>query len=236
MPLSERYSDGTYSAANPDWGRERAPWKARQVHQLLRNAGVVPSSILDVGCGTGVVLQELGALITPRPTLIGLEPAGDVPFAEDVTRHVRVERVTLDEFEGGAEVGLLLDVFEHVERPFDLLRDVASRCRWVVCHIPLEISVVEVAAGLLGRSRDTVGHINYYSMGTALGTLDEAGLEVVSVLYTGSAFDGPGRKRWTLLNVLRRAGFRFSPALVARWLGGVSVATLAQARPSSQQP
>jgi hypothetical protein len=235
VALSKRYSDGTYSAANPDWGRERAPWKARQVHRLLTSAGVVPTSILDVGCGTGVVLQELGGLFTPRPTLVGLEPAGDVPLAEDVQHDVRIERMALDDFDGGAEVGMLLDVFEHVERPFDLLREVAARCRWVVCHIPLEVSVVEVAAGLLGRSRDTVGHINYYSMRTALGILDEAGLEVVSFRYTASGFEGPGRKRWTALNMLRRAGFRLSPGLVARWLGGVSVATLARARSAPAQ-
>ena len=54
------YLDGGYLAKNPAWHVEESAWKARQVLCMLRQNGVAPKTVCDVGCGAGEVLKQLG--------------------------------------------------------------------------------------------------------------------------------------------------------------------------------
>ena len=53
------YLDGGYLAKNPAWHVEESAWKARQVLCMLRQSGVAPKTVCDVGCGAGEVLKQL---------------------------------------------------------------------------------------------------------------------------------------------------------------------------------
>jgi SAM-dependent methyltransferase len=56
--------------------RGRAPAYARLVRRFLRFAGVGPAQrVLEVGCGTGVVLRALAARVGPRGRVVGLDPS-----------------------------------------------------------------------------------------------------------------------------------------------------------------
>lgn len=224
------YEDGTYKKANPTWGRERAAWKADQVVRLLLEQQVKPSSILEIGCGTGLVLAGVGAGVGGDPTLVGLEPSSNAPIDPDVDRIAQIKRLMLHETTDKADLVMLLDVFEHVEDHIGMIRAAAERAnKWIVFHIPIEVAVIEVASGRLGRSNETVSHLHYFSDRTALIALKAAGVgDVIGIRYTPSAFEGPTRDISTTLNRLRRLLFRFSPKLTARWLGGVSLAVLAR--------
>src|ERR1700744_2139331 len=57
--IPARYLDGTYASQNPGWHEADAPWKADQVLSMLLSHGLAPSSICDVGCGTGHLLRVL---------------------------------------------------------------------------------------------------------------------------------------------------------------------------------
>ncbi len=50
---------GGYLAKNPAWHVEESVWKARQILCMLRQNGVAPKTVCDVGCGAGEVLKQL---------------------------------------------------------------------------------------------------------------------------------------------------------------------------------
>ena len=80
-------------------------------------------------------------------------------------------------------------------------------------------------------ARESVGHLHFFTAGTALRTLRETGFDVVDWFYTAVELDlPPPAAQQQRLRTLRRIGRRLSPAWTARVLGGFSV--LAYCRPS----
>ena len=66
------YNDGRYFSRNPGWHENNAAWKASQVLSLLSERDFRPTSIVDIGCGTGGVLDVIaGALNGTR--LVGYD-------------------------------------------------------------------------------------------------------------------------------------------------------------------
>lgn len=53
------YNDGCYSSNNPGWHENDAPWKATQVLSMLGDRNFRPESVVDIGCGTGGVLEVI---------------------------------------------------------------------------------------------------------------------------------------------------------------------------------
>ena len=67
-------NDGYYSSKNPGWHGNDAPRKATQVLSMLGDRNFRPESIVDIGCGTGGVLEVIaGALNGTR--LVGYDPS-----------------------------------------------------------------------------------------------------------------------------------------------------------------
>ncbi len=79
---------------------------------------------------------------------------------------------------------LLMDVLEHMENPYDLLRDIRSKSRYIIIQFPLDISVRSVLFDLIVTYRENFGHIHYFTRSIALRMLQEMGYEVVDYFYT----------------------------------------------------
>src|ERR1035441_5129452 len=57
------YNDGCYLTKNPEWHETDATWKAKQVLSLLGDRNFQPESIVDIGCGTGGVLEGISSAL-----------------------------------------------------------------------------------------------------------------------------------------------------------------------------
>ncbi len=60
--MENRYTDGTYLAANPSWHGEDSAWKLAHVRRALKSAGVAEArlkTVCDVGCGAGEAVTGL---------------------------------------------------------------------------------------------------------------------------------------------------------------------------------
>jgi len=224
-----QYADGSYRALNPTWHDEDASWKADHVARLLNDHRIRPSSVCDVGCGTGGVLASLRGKLAGS-SLIGWEISSDVvEIARSRHPEIEVRGDDLLQTTEQYDVVLALDVLEHVENYLGFLRSLVGHGRYFVFHIPLDISVQTVTRGRpILEARKRLGHLHYFSKETALATLDTAGYLIEEARFTWGGLELIKRRRTRLAKWPRQIGMRVCPNLTARILGGCSLLVLAR--------
>jgi SAM-dependent methyltransferase len=230
------YNDGSYSSNNPGWHEDHAPWKARQVLSTLGDRSFRPESIVDIGCGTGGVLDAIaGALNGTR--LVGYDPSSQAIGMVDRSDRVELRVGTPKDVYEHYDLLLSLDVFEHVEDYIGFLRSLRPIADWFMFHIPLDVSAQSVIRERpLLAARSTVGHLHYFTRGTALASLETAGFEIVCdrLIFPN---DLPGRRIITrIANIPRDLGRRLRPQLSARIFGGSTLLVLASVRKGRNCP
>ena len=129
-----------------------------------------------------------------------------------------------------------MDVIEHVEDAFGFLTRIRHRAERTIFHIPLELSVLNIVNPRpVTYSHDKFGHVHFFTKDTALSTLTDCGYEITDTMYTGTltelaAGDSVTNTTQGLLrrvgNFGRRIGYRVSPELTVRTLGGYSLLVL----------
>jgi len=236
------YTDGSYRQLNPDWHAADSGWKAERIAALLTESGVEFHTCVEVGCGAGQVLASLAQQL-PGKSYTGYDISADAAakwrsLPQTVTYHV-------GDFTSSEEVYdllLLIDVFEHIEDYMSFLRQLSTRARWFVFHIPLEMHLSALLRDRQLYARQQVGHLHYFSRATALATLEDTGYRIVKAEYTNlSQETQEGRRALTRLANLFRAGAQaVSVDLAAKLLGGYSLLVLCssapQPAPASAQP
>jgi SAM-dependent methyltransferase len=234
------YEDGTYLQRNPEWHIDESPWKANQILSMICRQRLVAKTICDVGCGVGEVLRLLQKTLPSDCDLWGYEVS---PQAYELCGARANERLHFKLMDIGSEADdsfdllLLLDVIEHVEDYFSLLRTVKHKARMAILHIPLDLSVQTVLrkSGLVKR-RNMYAHLHYFTKETALRTLEEVGYEIVDYFYTPRSNELGSGIIQTLLRLPRRLCFAIDPDFAVRVLGGYSLLVLAKLRPHVIEP
>jgi len=227
------YEDGTYLDKNPTWHEEDSLWKARQIEKILGKNRVEPSTICEVGCGAGEILNCLASSYGAEVSFSGYEIS---PQAFEICK--KKEKKNLRFFlkdlfaEGDAsfDVVLAVDVFEHVDDYLGFLRKLRTRAEYKVFHIPLDLSVQSILrSSPILEGRAMVGHLHYFTKETALAVLADTGYEVIDYFYTSGSLELPARgwKR-KVLKLPRKWLFAIHQDLTVRMLGGFSLLVLAK--------
>ena len=232
--ISSIYEDGTYLERNPSWHIDESAWKVGQIVRMLTRQNVAAKTICDVGCGVGEVLRLLQQAVPADCRLVGYEVS---PQAYELCRgrsNKTLQFKLMDvasETEMFFDLILLLDVIEHVEDYFRLLREIKSKGRLAILHIPLDLSVQTVfRKNGLTKRRDMYAHLHYFTKDIAFRTLDEVGFEVLDYFYTPRSIDlGSGPIQW-LLRRPRKVCFAINQDFAVRLLGGYSLLVLARMR------
>jgi SAM-dependent methyltransferase len=167
-----------------DWRALGAQGKADHVIELCSQGGVRARSTLEVGCGDGALLCELGRRGFGG-RLHGVEIAQAA--VEIAGRHAEIDSVELYDgrhIEGAEEtydLGIVSHVLEHVREPAVLLAEVGRVCGVVVVEVPLEDNL---SAGRAGKREHAgeVGHLQRLSRDAARAIVEQAGLEVAGEL------------------------------------------------------
>lgn len=230
--VNNRYETSEYADSNPSWDIEDSPWKAGLVAKILHRHALLPSTICEVGCGAGGILDALRASF-PESQLIGYDIAPEATKFWDLHKTSKIEFHTGDFLQSGHahyNTLLLLDVLEHLADPHHFLTEIKPRADYFVFHFPLDLS----ASSVLRESpllyvRRKVGHIHYFTKGLALELLSECGFDVMDYQYTGAAFSAPQRSLKTkLFGWLRRLIYLFNKDIGVRLLGGETLIVLAR--------
>jgi SAM-dependent methyltransferase len=225
------YTDGTYLRNNPGWHVDDSPWKAANIARMLEANALAPMTVCEIGCGCGDVLRGLAAELDPRARFFGYEisPAAYSICSRKANAKFEYRLADLLEEDASFDLVMAIDVFEHVEDCFGFLRKLRTKGRHKVFHIPLELSVLDIARATLIQQRRGVGHIHHFSQETALAILEDTGYRIIDHQYT-SGRTQLAHLGWKsqLMKVPRNALHAVNPDWAARWLGGYSLLVLAE--------
>jgi hypothetical protein len=229
---TDLYVQGEYLENNPTWHVQDSPWKAKHILKMIERNQLRPRSICEVGCGVGEILNQLQQRLSDEVLFDGYEIA---PQAFELAKRRENEKLQfhlqdLLATEVSFDILLAIDVIEHVEDVFGFLRKLRSKATYKIFHIPLDLSAQTVLRGSpILRQRERVGHLHYFTKGTALAVLADTGYEVLDSFYTPSGCDS------TLISLrqvpaswARRVMALLSPDMAAQALGGYSLMVLAK--------
>jgi SAM-dependent methyltransferase len=229
-----RFYDESYARASAEgdrhlrWRQLSARGKADHAIELCARAGLVPSSVAEIGCGDGALLAELGAR--------GL--AGSFHGFEVSEEAARIARkrgapglVGVTVFDGSRlpaeddafDLALLSHVLEHVPDPAALLREAARVSRAVVLEVPLEANL-SARRGSKRAGAAEIGHLQALDRGAVHAMVSSVGLTVDEELldplpaevHRFFAASGAERARATVKAAVRRGVFRVSPRMAER--------------------
>jgi SAM-dependent methyltransferase len=215
----EFYEEG-YSLSDPAEAELMGRWralgarsKAAHVRELLDRAHEQPRTIVELGCGDGSLLVELGALATVDGFELSAN-AARYAAQRGVARRVEAfDGEHVPAVDDAYDLAVLSHVLEHVPDPLPLLKEAGRVAPTVLVEVPLEDnrSARRPAARRLSEG---AGHLHAFNRADVHRLVHEAGLaprheltdplsyEMVS--FFGSAMKG--RLKWATRTALHRAG------------------------------
>ena len=210
--------DDYYADANPEWRRLGAIAKVQNIMALC---GDLPHrSIVEIGAGEGSILKRLSDSGFGE-RLYGLEisPSAIAAIKGKAIANL-VECGLFDGChipypDGGFNLAVLSHVVEHVEHPRQLLYEAARVATYVFVEVPLEDTL------RLPRDfvPDSVGHINFYSLGTFRRLVQSCGFRMLDQITTNPAKEAYiyrlGRKG-VAAYWMKQAFLRVSPGIASR--------------------
>jgi SAM-dependent methyltransferase len=225
-----RYQGGQYLAANPSWHEEDSEWKASSIFRLLQRAGAAaPASVAEVGCGAGGILRALQARLPGTTSITGYDiaPAAIERAGRHANAGLSFHCGDITRLGRTFDLLLCIDVFEHVENPFDFLRSLRPIAPRVVFNIPLEMHVAGLLINHQLWTRRQFGHLHYYTAALAFETLRECGYEPLAHDYPSRLMDQPRSLSEFVFWLPRKITALIDRELSARLFGGTSLLVLA---------
>lgn len=224
------YSDGTYLKSTGTWHLEDAPFKAKEILKLLSRNNINPKTVCEVGCGSGQILEHLSKELLSTQ-FFGYEISPQAfTLCESLKTEDRVQYYLEDLLctDLSFDLGLAIDVFEHVEDYFDFLRRFKSKSHYKIYRIPLELSAQTVFRDQsLVDAWNSVGHIHYFTEKLALKALEHCEYKIIDYMITAGAVDLPTKSfKRKLAKIPRKLVYSISPSLCSRTLGGCSMIAL----------
>ena len=232
--LRDFYAAG-YSLGDPAEAERMGRWralgarsKAGHAVELCARAGLRPRSLVEIGCGDGAVLAELGerGLAEVLDGFELSERAAELARARAIPGARRIEpydggRVPVAD--GAYDLAVLSHVLEHVPDPAALLREAARVAPAVLVEVPLEANRSAARAGKRAQAAK-IGHIQFFDRGHVRALAQAAGLRITAELsdplpYTHHAFfasSPAARGRAALKAGVRRVAWRAAPRRAER--------------------
>jgi SAM-dependent methyltransferase len=226
----QHYSEGEYWRAWPDLGEAQADFKVKYAATLIDRQRVRPALVLEIGCGPGRAASLFNVKYGCTVDAFDLNEA-IVAYArekygsENVKFHIGEPKQISKPY----DLGVLFDVFEHVEDYMSFLRRIRPMAKHWVFHIPLDMNVLSVLRGAYMGARKSLGHLHYFSAESARATLADTGYTIVDQMLTPAWRDREG-VNWTwklrLAFLPRWALSQVSDEFAAKLLGGYSLMVL----------
>lgn len=213
--------DESWVARYPEFERAHFWWRIRRevvTGLIAGDAKGSPLRILDIGCGGGVLLEELNS----EHEAFGLEPNSEFAAQSAARERIQVATVeTADYPSGSFDMVLILDVLEHLDDPIDALR----RARNWIAEDGLLIVLVPAFAWLWTRHDEINDHRCRYTRRQLKAQLKASGWRARKTRYLFAALIPPKLIQLGL-GKLGRARITNDPKLPPGWLNSIAAFVL----------
>jgi SAM-dependent methyltransferase len=166
------------------WRSLGAQGKADHVLSLCARGGVRPLRVLEVGCGDGALLAELGrrGFATERFGVEIAQAAVEIARSRPLIDGVELyDGSSLPFADHSFDLGILSHVLEHVAEPAALLAEVSRVCRAVLVEVPLEANLSARRARKRAHAAE-VGHLRKLSRSDVREIVAGSGLQIAAEL------------------------------------------------------
>ncbi|HYM57112.1 MAG TPA: class I SAM-dependent methyltransferase [Solirubrobacteraceae bacterium] len=210
------------------WRALGARSKASHAVELCARAGVRPRTLVEIGCGDGAVLAELGTrgLAGVLDGFELSERAAELARARGIPGARRIEPydgVRVPAHDGAYDLAVLSHVLEHVPDPAALVREAARVAPAVLVEVPLEANQSAARASKRAEAA-RIGHIQFFDRREVRALAQAAGLRVVAELSDPLAYDhhaffaaSPAARALARLKAgVRRVAWRAAPRRAER--------------------
>ncbi|HMP00868.1 MAG TPA: methyltransferase domain-containing protein [Gemmatales bacterium] len=188
---TELYLAGAYKSRHPDWHLADAPRKAADLQPgldaLLKEWNKQTLRLADVGAGTGGVLdQVLTRLRNAAPQLdiqgTGFEIAAEaVALGRQQFPHLDLREKSFTVDDGPFDAVMLVDVLEHLENPWALLREARAASSYLLVRQPLLENFSTFRHRNYRAERETWGHIGFFTYRSFLDLAAATGWQPVHI-------------------------------------------------------
>jgi ubiquinone/menaquinone biosynthesis C-methylase UbiE len=128
---------------NAEWLRLGAVEKVNSIEELLKQVDFSPQTILEIGAGTGAIIEECMRRGIGRQFFAVDYSSDAIKYLKD--RHKEFLTVAVSDitkaipFEGmDFDLIILSHILEHLEQPDLALKNAINRCRYLIAEVPLE--------------------------------------------------------------------------------------------------
>lgn len=222
-----RFYECDYIHYSPTLHEEDSGDKFKLIEPLISSLGKV-ESILDIGCGGATLLRLVNQRLRPQ-VAIGADISRtmlrrSIAVTPDAT-FARFDVSSIPMLSDSIELGLMIDVVEHLPEPLRALKEVARVCKHLVSIVPLDKciwgSVHESIRGELSRKERQVGHLHLFNMWRTKRLFEQAGFEILN--YSIGNLLGFVPRLYSpmwFVSIARNCTYRLSSVLSACLWGG----------------
>jgi ubiquinone/menaquinone biosynthesis C-methylase UbiE len=226
----EIYKDGTYLKNNPTWDMEDANYKTTHILKLLAKYNINAKSILDIGCGSGRILVELKNKLPLDTNFYGVDISPQaIELAKSINEaniNIELRDITTNKLSDKYDLTLVIDVIEHVEDYFKIIRELREVSNYTLFHIPLDLCIWSLfREKMLIESKQRVGHIHNFTEDFMKSILTDHGFEIISAIYTEPLNKVKNFKQ-SIVEFLRKLLFTINPRFCSKTIGGMSLMVL----------
>ena len=229
------YVEGDYFS-NPIRHDEDATYKAKAlfnvIEKYINNNPLIITSYADIGCGSGKIVKLLS------DKLININHPLDKIYGYDVSPHVnnlKDEKIIYKHADflnesSTFDLVTLNDVFEHVPDPISFLKNIGSKSKYVLMHIPLEDSFLVNYRNLQNKKIKDPGHLIFLNKNSALNLISFAGMQIVEYDWSYATINAPSNRTTILQKIifpLKKIVIKINPYLYSK-IFGFSLVVLAK--------
>ena len=179
----EYYTKGSYWENRQD---SKSDYKVRLVEYILKKYKISLFSGLkaaEIGCGQGAFLFPLSEYLEKEeiqyqllgydvsPQAINLANVRNLSSSNDKVSFLVGSAADIP---SNLDFIFCMDVLEHVEDPFQFLRELSSKSKYLILHLPIEHSIGHLIMQTPSQSYRTFQHIHFYSWETAKLLINES--------------------------------------------------------------
>jgi hypothetical protein len=168
-----------------EWLRRGAFNKVDSVEQLLARNGIVPSTMTELGAGTGAVISECRRRGLGK-TFVAIDYAATaIEYLRDNIEGITAIRADIASpdfrLDEPVDVLVISHVVEHLEQPQAFLQAVRKlQFKVAIIEVPLEdLPFARYKAAIKNRKANSAGHVQFFTAASFERLVTSAGLKIV---------------------------------------------------------